>query len=57
VIPDLSRRLGRAVGTKQVTADERRRIADAADHAEIWDDLPADVRALVIDIEGRPDAW
>ena len=55
--PELSRRLGEAVGTKYVTLDERHLIQDAAASAEAWDDLPSDVRALVEAIEARPDPW
>lgn len=55
--PDLSRRLGEAVGTKYATPAEQRQIRDAARDAESWDDLPEDIRALVESIESRPDPW
>jgi hypothetical protein len=40
-----------------VSVAGRRRISDAAVGAADWADLPADVRALVEEIEARPDPW
>jgi HK97 family phage prohead protease len=51
---DLCRRLGKALGTHDVTPDERRTVARAAEAADTWDDLPPQTRALVLDIERRP---
>ena len=56
MMPGLSRRLGRALGMKTVSPAEHVRVADAAAKAGIdnWEDLPANIRALVEDIERRP---
>ena len=56
VTPQLSRRLGKAVGTHSVTPDERTSIIEAfeADGVTNFDDLPQDVRDLVEAIEDRP---
>ncbi len=51
---DLCRRLGKALGTHDVTPDERRTVARASEDAETWDDLPVNVRSLVTEIEQRP---
>lgn len=55
--PELSRRLGQAVGTKPATPAERLAIQDASRTAETWRDLPANIRSLVVDIEARPGLW
>lgn len=52
--PDLSRRLGSALGRHIVTPAERKAILRAATRADRWDDLPADIRQLVEQIEQRP---
>lgn len=52
--PYLSRRLGRALNQHQATLNERAVVVEAAQKAETWDDLPAAMQALVVDIEGRP---
>lgn len=62
--PDVSRRLARAVN-RGATYDERATIvaaAQALDQADPtpatiagWNDLPAEVRDLVTEIEARPD--
>lgn len=55
--PELSRRLGRAVGRHLATIGERARIANATlvwPQVEVWADLPADIQALVEQIETRP---
>jgi hypothetical protein len=57
VSPELSRRLGEALGTKYTTPAEQGTIRAAADDAETWDDLSADVQSLVEAIEARPDPW
>jgi len=54
--PELSRRLGLALGAHQVTWQERKIITDAMDQARTWGDLPAAVRQLVEQIEARPVA-
>jgi hypothetical protein len=50
--PDLSRRLGRALGTHVVSLLERDTVTSV--DADGWDDLPADVQTLVTEIEARP---
>jgi hypothetical protein len=55
--PELSRRLGTALGKKHVTTEERSAVVDAADSAETWDDLPPAVRQLVTEIEARPNLY
>lgn len=55
--PELSRRLGAAVGTRDVSVVERRLIVEAAEHAADWTDLPAGVQRLVESIEARPPLW
>jgi hypothetical protein len=54
--PDLCRRLGRALGTHEVTPAERTTVARAAEAADTWEDLPEPVRKLVTAIEDRPPA-
>jgi hypothetical protein len=51
---DLSHRLGVALGTHDVTPKERKTVAAASESAETWDDLPHEVRRLVLAIESRP---
>lgn len=51
--PDLSRRLGRALGSRPVDPDDRRAVIDAAETANTWDDLPAPVRSIVRRLERR----
>ena len=55
--PELSRRLGEALGTRYVLLDEQKAVRDAAATAESWEDLPRDIQALVEEIEARPDPW
>jgi hypothetical protein len=50
---ELSRRLLRALNDHPVSPQERRIVAEAAERAHTWDDLPDDVRRLVRDIEAR----
>lgn len=57
--PELSRRLGRAVGQHVRTPAEYATILRAIEATEaggvrVWGDLPADVRELVEQIESRP---
>lgn len=52
--PDLSLRLGRALGRHDVEPSERAAVVDAAAVAEFWEDLPPDIQALVEEIEQRP---
>ena len=52
--PELSRRLGSALGQHTVSLAERQTIIDAAIRADAFKDLPAAVQALVKDIESRP---
>lgn len=52
--PELSRRLGVALGTRTVSVRERQIVFDAAGRDETWDDLPDSVKRLVEDIEARP---
>ncbi|MES2211114.1 MAG: hypothetical protein V4515_13195 [Chloroflexota bacterium] len=49
--PALSRRLGRALGTAVLPADDRWRIVDAAAKANTFADLPADIQRLVESLE------
>jgi hypothetical protein len=55
--PELSRRLGAALGTKFVAPADQSRIREAARDANEWDDLPPDVRGKIEEIESRPDPW
>lgn len=50
----LSRRLGQAFNSPAVTLQERERIRTAAERAETFDDLPPDVKQIVLEIEERP---
>lgn len=50
----LSRRLGKAVGTRVVDPDDRDLIFKASLQAETWEDLPTETRRLVEEIESRP---
>lgn len=53
--PDLSRRLGRALGTHVVLPAERAVVTDAlTPSVQDWPDLPAAARELVERIEARP---
>ena len=54
--PDLSRRLGRALNRGFPRWDERAAIRDAVQGPNVreFKDLPAKVRALVLDLETRP---
>lgn len=52
--PELSHRLGLALGTRTVSLDERNAVVTAAAVAQTWADLPPEVQAIVGDIEGRP---
>lgn len=52
--PELSRRLGQALGTHSVSPQERTAVVLGASGAETWPDLPEEVRALVTSIEQRP---
>lgn len=54
-VADLSRRLGRAIGTKATTADERAQIHAASLQAKSWAEFPVGTKALVEAIEARPD--
>lgn len=53
---ELSRRVGRILGAHVVLPDERESVVNAMDDEEVetWDDLPADVRELLTEIETRP---
>lgn len=55
--PELSRRLGDALGLRYTTLPEQQSIREAAANSETWDDLPEDMRSLVEEIEARPDPW
>ena len=52
--PDLSHRLGHALGAHVVTPAERSTVVGVAERSEVWEDLPPDVQALVVEIEARP---
>lgn len=52
--PELSRRLGDALGGRYAALDEQEIVRDAARRAEVWADLPRDVQILVEIIEDRP---
>lgn len=51
--PELSQRLGQALGRHPVLPGERTLIIAASVDAETWDDLSAEIRALIQDIEAR----
>lgn len=51
---DLCRRLGQALGTHDVSPQDRRTVAEAATVAETWEDLPGPVQQLVTAIEQQP---
>jgi hypothetical protein len=52
--PELSRRVGSILGGHLADPAERTRIAQALTQAEVWDDLPGDIRSLLKEIERRP---
>lgn len=52
--PDLSRRLGRALGQHEVTPAERQAVTEAAAVVDTFDQLPQPVRDLIAEIEARP---
>lgn len=53
---ELSRRVGGILGAHVVLPDERESVVNAIEDEEVetWDDLPADVRDLLEEIETRP---
>lgn len=53
---ELSRRLGRALGGHDVLPDERTALIDALEKGNVqtWEELPAEMQALVREIESRP---
>lgn len=51
---ELSHRLGQAMNGRDVGLDERDRLVEAAQTARTFEDLPADVQRLVLEIEARP---
>ena len=51
--PELSRRIGRALGEHPVSPAERRALIEAAERAETWDSLPDTIKELVKEIEAR----
>ena len=52
--PDLSRRLGRALGGPRPPGmRERLAVNTAAARVDTWEQLPADIKALVARIERR----
>lgn len=51
---ELSRRVGRILGTHQVSPAERDMVNAAVEIAATWADLPADVRSLLEQIDARP---
>lgn len=52
--PDLSRRIAAIVGARPVDPDDRDAIVDAAQVAESWEELPAEIRALLERLAGQP---
>lgn len=56
VPPDLSQRLGRAFNVGLATPAERIRVIEAAEapNVDTFEDLAADVQALVLGMEKRP---
>lgn len=52
--PELSRRLGLAIGSHLTEVEERNQIVGAAVAVDEFEQLPDDVQALVEEIEGRP---
>jgi hypothetical protein len=52
--PELSQRLGQALGRHPVQPHERATVLSASVDALTWDDLPQWAQALVEDIESRP---
>lgn len=54
--PDLSRRLGRALGTAVPTLGERQRLIEAALVVETFEELPAEIQELVLRFEATAGA-
>lgn len=57
MMPELSRQLGKIMGTNLVYPDERERVNMAAKDAQTWEDLPEDVQELLreIGVRGYPE--
>lgn len=51
--PELSRRIGNAFYTMRITMEEKDRVLAAAKDANYFDDLPVEIRALILKCEGR----
>jgi hypothetical protein len=51
--PEISRRVGVILGTHFVYPDERTRVIGAIQDAEVWGDIPVDIRSLLADIGQR----
>lgn len=54
--PELSRRLGKILGSHVVTPTERTKIVKAAQGAGSWGDLPKGIRDLLAKVKARPTA-
>jgi hypothetical protein len=52
--PELSRRLGRALGSRPVDPTLRAQINEAAEKVETWEQLPPRVRQVVEELERQP---
>lgn len=52
--PELSHRLAEVLGTHVVSVEERQMVEAAAIQVETWEELPASIQALVVQIEARP---
>lgn len=51
--PELSRRLGRALGLRPHSPAERAAVVAAAEKIQDWEQLPPKIRDLVTEIEQR----
>lgn len=51
--PEVSRRLGLILGRHFVRPDERDQIISGALDAEVWGDIPSDIRDLIDEIARR----
>lgn len=51
--PELSRQLGKILGTYQPTLQERLDVIEAAENVETWEELPAATKKLLQQIKDR----
>ena len=52
--PELSRRLAQVLGRHRPTLAERLAVIDAAERVETWEQLPAETKRLLAEVEARP---